>query len=134
MNDKELFESSDSIFDDTIRNGEETDPLGRVSEYETEQKIHFVEENLWTKLQRSGKKISFAKDILALFNYMKDPVVSWHRKAIVVAALIYFIVPIDAVPDISPLIGYLDDLGVIAALLKFLGSEILPYYKPEYRS
>lgn len=134
MNDKEIFESSDSIFDDTIRNGEETDPLGRVSEYETEQKIHFVEENLWTKLQRSGKKISFAKDILALFNYMKDPVVSWHRKAIVVAALIYFIVPIDAVPDISPLIGYLDDLGVIAALLKFLGSEILPYYKPEYRS
>jgi uncharacterized membrane protein YkvA (DUF1232 family) len=134
MNDKELFEASDSIFDDTIRNGEETDPLGRVSEYETEQKIHFVEENLWTKLQRSGKKISFAKDILALFNYMKDPFVSWHRKAIVVAALIYFIVPIDAVPDISPLIGYLDDLGVIAALLKFLGSEILPYYKPEYRS
>lgn len=134
MNDKEIFESSDSIFDDTIRNGEETDPLGRVPEYETEQKIQFVEENLWTKLQRSGKKISFAKDILALFNYMKDPVVSWHRKAIVVAALIYFIVPIDAVPDISPLIGYLDDLGVIAALLKFLGSEILPYYKPEYRS
>jgi uncharacterized membrane protein YkvA (DUF1232 family) len=134
MNDKEIFESSDSIFDDTIRNGEETDPLGRVSEYETEQKIHFVEENLWTKLQRSGKKISFAKDILALFNYMKDPVVSWHRKAIVVAALIYFIVPIDAVPDISPLVGYLDDLGVIAALLKFLGSEILPYYKPGYRT
>jgi uncharacterized membrane protein YkvA (DUF1232 family) len=134
MNDKELFEASDSIFDDTIRNGEETDPLGRVSEYETEQKIHFVEENLWTKLQRSGKKISFAKDILALFNYMKDPFVSWHRKVIVVAALIYFIVPIDAVPDISPLIGYLDDLGVIASLLKFLGSEILPYYKPGYRS
>jgi uncharacterized membrane protein YkvA (DUF1232 family) len=134
MNNKELFESSDSIFDDTIRNGEETDPLGIVPEYDTEQKIHFVEENLGTKLQRSGKKISFAKDILALFNYMKDPFVSWHRKAIVVAALIYFIVPIDAVPDISPLIGYLDDLGVIAALLKFLGSEILPYYKPEYRS
>lgn len=134
MNDKELFESSDSIFDDAIRNGEETDPLGRVSEYETEQKIHFVEENLATKLRRSGKKISFAKDILALFNYMKDPFVSWHRKAIVVAALIYFIVPIDAIPDISPLVGYLDDLGVIAALMKFLGSEILPYYKPEYRS
>jgi uncharacterized membrane protein YkvA (DUF1232 family) len=134
MNDKELFESSDSIFDDTIRNGEERDPLGRESEYETEQKIHFVEENLATKLQRSGKKISFAKDILALFNYMKDPFVSWHRKAIVVAAIIYFIVPVDAVPDITPLIGYLDDLGVIAALLKFLGSEILPYYKPEYRS
>jgi len=134
MKDKELFGSSDSIFDDTIRNGEELDPLGRESEYETEKKIHFVEENIWSKLQSTRKKISFARDILALFNYMKDPLVSWHRKAIVVAALIYFIVPIDAIPDITPLIGYLDDLGVIVALLKFLGSEILPYYNPEYRS
>jgi len=134
MNGKELYGSTDSILDDNMKNGEELDPLGRVSEYDTKEKIHFVEENLWSKLQRAGKKISFAKDILALFNYMKDPAVSWHRKAIVVAALIYFIVPIDAVPDISPLIGYLDDMGVIAALLKFLGSEILPYYKAGYRS
>jgi uncharacterized membrane protein YkvA (DUF1232 family) len=134
MNDKQLYGSTDSIFDDNMRNGEESDPLGRVSEYDTNEKIHFVEENLWGKLQRTGKKISFARDILALYNYMKDPLVSWHRKAVVVAALIYFIVPIDAIPDLSPLIGYMDDLGVIAALLKFLGSEILPYYKPQYRS
>ncbi len=100
---------------------------------ETEEKIKFVEDNLWTKLERVGKKISFAKDILALFNYMRDPFVSWHRKAIVVAALIYFISPIDAIPDIAPLIGYLDDLGVVTALLKFLGSELIPYYKPGYR-
>ncbi len=44
---------------------------------------------------------------------MKDPLVKWYRKAIVVAALIYFIVPIDTIPDITPLFGYLDDLGVI---------------------
>lgn len=100
---------------------------------ETEEKIKFVEGNLWTKLERVGKKISFAKDILALFNYMRDPFVSWHRKAIVVAALIYFISPIDAIPDIAPLIGYLDDLGVITALMKYLGSELIPYYKPGFR-
>jgi uncharacterized membrane protein YkvA (DUF1232 family) len=136
MKNKELLGSSDSIFDENIGNGEQLDPhaFSRMSEEDTREKIHFVEENLWSKLQSSGKKISFAKDILALFSYMKDPFVSWHRKALVVAALIYFIIPIDAVPDISPLIGYLDDLGVIAALLKFLGSEILPYYKPGYRS
>jgi uncharacterized membrane protein YkvA (DUF1232 family) len=96
---------------------------------DTGEKIHFVEENLWAKLKKAGKKISFAKDILALFNYMRDPFVSWHRKAIVVAALIYFITPLDTIPDIAPLIGYLDDLGVITALLKYLGSELVPYYR-----
>ena len=92
-----------------------------------------MENNLWTKLESVGRKISFAKDILALVNYMRDSYVSWHRKAIVVAALIYFISPIDTIPDLTPLFGYLDDLGVITALLKFLGSELIPYYKPGYR-
>lgn len=92
------------------------------------EKQKFVEENLWVKVERVGKKISFAKDILALYNYFMDPYVSWHRKAIVVSALVYFIVPIDAIPDIAPLIGYMDDLGVITALMKYLGSELIPYY------
>ena len=93
-----------------------------------------MEENIWHKLEKAGKKISFAKDIMALFSYMQDSFVSWHRKAIVIAALIYFISPIDTIPDVAPLFGYLDDLGVITALLKFLGSELTPYYEAGYRS
>ncbi len=101
---------------------------------EYEPKAEYVEENLWYKLEKFGKKISFAKDIMALFRYMQDNFVSWHRKAIVIAALIYFISPIDAIPDVAPLFGYLDDLGVITALLKFLGSELVPYYDSSYRT
>jgi len=105
-----------------------------IDEKEVRERIEYVDENLWGKLEKSGKRISFAKDILALYSYMKDPFVKWYRKAIVVAALIYFIVPIDTIPDITPLFGYLDDLGVIAALLKYLGSELIPYYPDGYRS
>lgn len=97
------------------------------------EKAEFIEENLWTKLERVGKKISFAKDVIALYHYMTDPLVSWHRKAIVVMGLVYFISPIDTIPDIAPLIGYMDDLGVITALLKFLGSELIPYYDKGFK-
>jgi uncharacterized membrane protein YkvA (DUF1232 family) len=103
------------------------------SKKEYERKKEYVEENLWYKLERAGKKISFAKDIMALYKYMRDSFVGWHRKVIVVAALIYFISPVDAIPDIAPLFGYLDDLGVISALLKFLGNELIPYYDSDYR-
>lgn len=115
---------------------EEFDALdfGGESEETTSEKMNYIEENLWEKIERVGKKISFAKDIFALVKYMRDPLVSWHRKTIVVAALIYFISPIDAIPDIAPLIGYLDDLGVITAVLKFLGHELIPYYDSSYRS
>jgi len=107
---------------------EKPEEIKEIEEKTPEEKVEYVNEKLWEKLERVGKKISFAKDILAFVNYMRDPDVSWHRKSIVVGALIYFIVPIDAIPDIAPLIGYLDDLGVIAAVLKYLGSELIPYY------
>ena len=127
-----MKEKERDINSDYLDNLDELDFGGR-SEEDTSERIEYVESNIWTKLEAVGKKISFAKDILALVNYMRDSFVSWHRKAIVVAALIDFISPIDTIPDLAPLFGYLDDLGVIAAVLKFLGSELIPYYKPGYR-
>ena len=103
------------------------------SEEDYAEKEKYIEENLWYKLEKVGKKISFARDVMALYRYMRDSFVSWQRKAIVIAALIYFISPIDSIPDLTPFFGYLDDLGVITALLKFLGSELVPYYDPRYR-
>jgi uncharacterized membrane protein YkvA (DUF1232 family) len=133
--DFEIVTPDDEIFENlgdlgAFRTGGKTE---REIEEEYRDQANFVEENLWSKVQRVGKKISFAKDIMALYNYMRDPVVSWHRKAIVVMGLVYFISPIDAIPDIAPFIGYLDDLGVITALIKFLGSELVPYYDSRYR-
>lgn len=107
------------------------------TEFDTEEKYRegsrYVDENLWNKVERFGKKISFTKDISALYSYMKDKHVAWYRKSIVVGALVYFITPIDAIPDIAPLVGYLDDLGVITALLKYLGHELIPYYDEDVR-
>lgn len=101
--------------------------------YGSEEKVRegtkIVDERLWEKVERIGRKISFGKDIFALYSYLVDSSVSWHRKTIVVGALIYFISPVDAIPDLAPLFGYMDDLGVITATLKFLGSELVPYYR-----
>lgn len=127
--DDEIFENLGDL--GAFRTGGKTE---REVEDDYRDKTAYVEENLWSKVQRVGKKISFAKDVMALYNYMKDPLVSWHRKAIVVMGLIYFISPIDTIPDLAPLIGYLDDLGVVTALIKFLGSELIPYYDAKYRS
>jgi uncharacterized membrane protein YkvA (DUF1232 family) len=126
------YSEDDVLFDD-IGELKELD-FGGKTENKIQEDIRFVDENLWTKLEKTGKKVSFAKDILALYRYLKDPFVKWYRKAVVVAALVYFIVPIDTIPDIAPLFGYLDDLGVIAAVLKYLGGELKVYYPAGYRA
>jgi uncharacterized membrane protein YkvA (DUF1232 family) len=43
---------------------------------------------------------------------------------ILIGALLYFINPFDAVPDALPVIGYVDDVGVVAWVLKTLKDEI----------
>jgi len=113
-----------------MKNVDEFDFTSDITSAEdVEEKTAEIEEGLWTKIEKTGKKISFARDIVALYNYIKDSDVQWYRKAIVIGALLYFIAPIDAIPDISPLIGYLDDLGVITAVVKYLGHELIPYYE-----
>ena len=131
MNYEDYNTDDDVLFDD-VSDLNQLD-FGGKSEEDVEEDIEFVDENLWSKLEKGGKRISFARDIVALYNFMKDPLVRWHRKAIVVAALIYFIVPLDSIPDLTPFFGYLDDLGVITALLKYLGSELKAYYPAGFR-
>jgi uncharacterized membrane protein YkvA (DUF1232 family) len=36
---------------------------------------------------------------------------------VIFGALVYFIAPIDAIPDLTPLVGFTDDLGALAAAL-----------------
>jgi uncharacterized membrane protein YkvA (DUF1232 family) len=43
---------------------------------------------------------------------------------LLVGALVYFLMPIDAIPDFIPGIGFLDDAGVIAMALAAVKSEV----------
>lgn len=94
-----------------------------------EKNVEYIEDKFSDKLEKTKKRISFIEDVVALYKYIKDDSVNWYRKLIVVAALVYFISPIDTIPDFAPLVGYLDDLGVIMAALKYIGTEIKPYYR-----
>ena len=113
-------------------NGDRPDELDQLdipeTEEEYEEKEEYVRENFEEKMESLRGGIRLAKHVLALFRYMTDAAIPWYKKSVVVAALAYFIMPFDAIPDMLPLIGYLDDFGVIAATLAFLGREIKPYY------
>lgn len=59
-----------------------------------------------------------------LYRYLKDPSVASWRKLAGVAALAYLVMPIDAVPDIIPVLGWLDDVGVLSAAALFVSREV----------
>ena len=57
----------------------------------------------------------------------RDYRISVRTKALVGAALVYFVLPTDIVPDFIPGIGYIDDALVLSTLWKMIGEEIDAY-------
>lgn len=104
---------------------EEYYPDRPLSEKETIELDRSIGKKIVSSKRSIFKVISHLK---ALRRYMMDKDVKWYRKSVVVAALVYFVTPLDAMPDFAPLVGYLDDIGIIAWTIKFLGSEITSYY------
>ncbi len=95
----------------------------------TETEIFELDKNVEIKTRVNKKNIfKIFSHLKALRRYMMDKNIKWYRKSVVIAALVYFITPVDAIPDFAPLVGFLDDIGVIAWTIKFLGNEITGYY------
>ncbi len=55
--------------------------------------------------------------------YLTDPQVGKARKLLLVAAFAYVVLPFDAIPDVIPIFGWLDDIGVLGAAAAFLLSD-----------
>jgi len=95
----------------------------------SDEELTEVSERLEKKIRTNRRSVfKIISHLKALKRYLLDKDVKWVRKSAVAAALIYFIAPIDAVPDFAPFIGFLDDIGVIAWTINFLGKEIRDYY------
>jgi uncharacterized membrane protein YkvA (DUF1232 family) len=80
---------------------------------------HYSADGFWTKLTRgavtAGREV-VEKSLWLYFAAQRPETPKWAR-ATVYAALGYLILPLDAVPDIAPVAGYSDDLGVLVFAL-----------------
>ena len=52
--------------------------------------------------------------------YLTDPQVGKARKLLLLAAVAYVVLPFDAIPDVIPVLGWLDDVGVLAGAAALL--------------
>lgn len=62
---------------------------------------------------------------------MADDKTPMHAKVIIVGALGYLISLIDAIPDLTPIIGLADDLVVITAAIAQITVHILPEHSKQ---
>ena len=56
-------------------------------------------------------------DIPAVFFALKEKKTPWYAKIIAATVIVYAFSPVDLIPDFIPVLGYLDDLIILPALI-----------------
>ncbi len=104
----------------------------RAEEYaKNPQKVSELLANAQAKAERHHGRIDEAlagfQSLCRLLNAWRHgryTVVPWRTIVLSVAAIVYFLDPLDLIPDFIPFVGFLDDAGVLAFVLQSIRKDI----------
>ncbi len=88
-----------------------------------------VRAGFWPKVRTTVGYIPFAEDALAAYYCAFDRETPLVARATLWGALAYFVLPLDAVPDYLPVLGFADDAAALATAIRMIASHM----KPEHR-
>lgn len=94
----------------------------------------YVRARFWWKIRRLVGRIPFAEEVVASYYCAMDPATPARAKAILLAALAYFILPTDLIPDFITGLGFTDDATVMAMAIGLVGTHIKDRHKAKARS
>jgi curved DNA-binding protein CbpA len=93
------------------------------------------EKDFWQKLEKASPALKhILQDLKDLYGLFIDSVKGRYKLhpallSIIGGGLLYFIVPLDFIPDYIPIVGLLDDFAVLSAIINSMQEELLEYRK-----
>ncbi len=98
--------------------------------HRNEQKVR---KGFWKKLLKVAGRIPFSEEAGAAYYCVRDPATPVRVKAILLAALAYFVTPADLIPDVVAGFGFTDDATVLMAAMGLVSSHIKPTHRKHAR-
>lgn len=95
-------------------------------ESEQEKRARKVKAGFWPTFRKAVRQLPFSRDVVAGFYCAIDPASPRRVRGILLAALAYFVLPFDAIPDILAVVGFSDDIAVLAAAIGAVRAHLLP--------
>jgi len=90
-------------------------------------------EGFVAKAKRYLRRLPLAHETAAMYFCMLDPKTPVWVKATAGAALAYFVLPLDAIPDLLPVVGLSDDASVLAAALAAVSAHVTADHRERAR-
>lgn len=88
-----------------------------------------VREKFWRKAKAAARHIPFMEEMVAGYYCAMDKETPLRARGILLAALAYFILPFDTVPDMLVGIGFTDDIAVLTAAFAAVRAHITPAHR-----
>jgi uncharacterized membrane protein YkvA (DUF1232 family) len=88
-----------------------------------------VREKFWRTARKAARHVPFMEDVVAAYYCAMDRNTPLRAKGILLAALGYFILPADAIPDIVFGLGFTDDIAVLTAAIAAVRAHITPAHR-----
>jgi uncharacterized membrane protein YkvA (DUF1232 family) len=91
---------------------------------EQERQTRRVKKRFWPVLKRAMRQVPFSRDLVAAYYCAFDPRTPMKVRGILLAALAYFVLPLDGIPDVLMLVGFSDDIAVLTAAFAAIRGHI----------
>lgn len=88
-----------------------------------------VRRNFWAKLKRVAGMVPFAEDLVAAYYCALDSSTPIRVRGMLLAAIAYFILPADLIPDVILGLGFADDMALLTAVVGMVASHITPTHR-----
>jgi uncharacterized membrane protein YkvA (DUF1232 family) len=85
-----------------------------------------VAQGFWPKIRKVAARVPFAGEALSVWYCARDAETPTAAKGMMLAALAYFVLPTDVIPDFIAGLGYTDDAAVFVALMGLVGRNVKP--------
>lgn len=86
-------------------------------------------EQLQRRLGEAAQQLKLLAQLLLDWSTGRYRDVPWGALLTIAGALVYFLMPLDAIPDPIIALGLLDDIGVLAKAWQLAGNDIARYQK-----
>ena len=88
-----------------------------------------VREKFWRKAKAAARHIPFMEEVVAAYYCAMDKNTPLRAKGILLAALGYFILPLDTIPDVILGLGFTDDIAVLTAAIAAVRAHMTPAHR-----
>jgi uncharacterized membrane protein YkvA (DUF1232 family) len=92
-----------------------------------------VREKFWRTAKKAARHIPFMEDVVAAYYCALDRKTPLRAKGTLLAALGYFVLPVDVIPDFIFGLGFTDDIAVLTAAIAAVSAHITPAHRQAAR-